>query len=333
MRSVRWSHDSKTLLHPSPHPAYEIWQSGLDGNKMSVFASNTSRVKHISRINNGKDLSFVSYLLNRDIYYQNRLLIGKEPAISLDNSSVMDYLPTLANTSNKYAFVSKRSTSAEVYLSDLESDESQQITFFKNPVKLYALTFSPSDNQLAILADNQVFIADTKNYDVKQLPIENMAISGLSWKDEDTLLFSTVKNNDWYFMRYQISTKELSSLPPGHQGGIYSKVDGHFYAIADEDSQVMKFSDFSEPPIATKLYCDPNFMNRKLNLYQSGNSIVCQSSLNKNGLFAYAINKPVQLQDVWFSHLTKSDFDSNEEGVIYTKMNQSVADIMQTTSK
>mgnify|MGYP000223322166 CR=1 FL=1 len=98
----------------------------------------------------------------------------------------------------------------------------KQLTFFNNPVKIYHLAYSPNDSQLAILADNQIFIADTNNHKVKRLPLENKAISGLSWQDEDTLLFSTVKNNDWQFMRYQVNTQQLSSLPPGYQGGIYS---------------------------------------------------------------------------------------------------------------
>ncbi|WOH36553.1 winged helix-turn-helix domain-containing protein [Thalassotalea fonticola] len=333
MRSVRWAHDNSTIVHPSPHPAYELWQSNLKGENLSILASNTSRVKHVSRINNGKDFSFVSYLLNRDIYYQSRSLIGKTPAVSLDNSSVMDYLPTLANNSDKYAFVSKRSTSAEVYVSNIDTNESQQLTFFKNPVKLYHLAFSPDDNQLAILADNQIFIADTISYEIEKLPLDNIAISGLSWQNKDTLLFSTIKNNDWYFMRYQISTQQLSSLPSGYQGGIYSKVDEHYYAIADKDAQVMKFKNFTEKPEETKLYCSSSFINRKLNLHQSGDSIVCKSSLPEQGLLAYDINTPHQLQNAWFSPLPKSDFDSTGDGIVYTKMSQSVADVMQTSSQ
>jgi len=249
----------------------------------------------------------------------------------------MDYLPALANTSDNYAFVSKRTSTAEVYLSSINSNESQQISFFENRIKLYHLTFSPNDKQLAILADNQVFIMAMNNFTLQPLPLENIAISGLSWQDEDTLLFSTVKNNDWVFMRYQISTKQLSSLPTGYQGGLYSQLDGFYYALADKTGQVMKFTDSVEPAIATDLYCPESFINRQLNLQQSGDTIICLAPDAKDdantSLTAYSSNNPQQNQRVWFDQLVKRDFDSNPNGVIYTQLTQSVADIMQTTSK
>lgn len=334
MRSVSWHHDNQTLVHPSPHPAYELWQSNLSGQKLAVVASNTSRVKQLSRINNGKDFTFVSYLINRDIHYRDK---KSGTNISTDNSSVMDYLPALANTSDSYAFVSKRTSTAEVYLSSLSDRESRQISFFENRVKLYDLSFSPTDKQLAILADNQIFILTLDGLVLKALPLNNIAISGLSWQDEDTLLFSTVENNDWSFMQYKISTGQLSKMPIGYQGGLYSKLDGFYYALADKTGQVMKFTDSNEPAIATPLFCPKNFIDRQLNLQQSGNFIVCQAPLAKDdskiAMAAYHINEPLQTQVAWFTALAQGDFDSNDNGVIYTKLTQSVADVMRTISK
>ena len=66
MRSIIWHHDNQTIVHPSPHPAYDLWQSNLEGDQLAVVASNTSRVKHVSRANNNKDFVFVSYLRYKD---------------------------------------------------------------------------------------------------------------------------------------------------------------------------------------------------------------------------------------------------------------------------
>jgi len=330
MRSINWHHDNNTIIHPSPHPAYELWQSNLKGEKLAVLASNTSRVKHISRINNDEDFAFVSYLLNRDIFFKSN---GKETALS--NSSVMDYLPTLANQSQKYAFVSKRSTHAEVYLADIsENDVTQktakQITFFNNPVKLYQLTFSPNDKQLLILADNQVFISDMLKLETKKLPLENMAISGVSWKDENTLLFSTIKNNAWYAMRYNLKKQEVSSLQLGYQGGVYSPIDDAYYLIADNNSQVMRFKNFNEPPTSIGLNCMPSFINRKLNLQVTATGLICQSSTIENTLVHYSFKE--KTSKIWQESPNKVDFDVNNNGIIYTKMTRSVADIMRTIS-
>lgn len=332
MRSVIWHHDNETLIHPSPHPAYELWQSDLAGNKLSVVASNTSRVKHISRVNNGKDFSFVSYLLNKDIHFKSK----DQDDVELDNSTVMDYLPALADNTEQYAFVSKRSTSAEVYLSTITGDKNnstenaKQLSYFNNPVKLYDLAFSPNDSQLMILADNQIHIANINEMSLKKLPLDNIAIVAVSWQDENNVLLSTIKNADWTLMAYNISEQKLSSMPVGYQGGLYSAVDNSFYLIADDSSQVMKFSEISAEPQATDLICQPSIINRKLNLKATSDGLVCQSNTENKQYSHYSFTQ--KTSQIWKNPPEGNDFDVNKNGMIYSKMKRSVADIMQTSS-
>lgn len=331
MRSVIWHHDNETIIHPSPHPAYELWQSNLKGNKLAVVASNTSRVKHISRLNNGKDFTFVSYLLNKDIHFQAMASTNQQQSIELDNSTVMDYLPTLANNSAQFAFVSKRSTSAEVYLSSVQANKETSIPLsdFNNPVKLYDLAFSSNDSQLMILADNQVYIANINKKSVEKLPLDNIAIAGVSWQDENTLLLSTIKNADWYLMAFNIVEQKLSPLPVGYQGGLYSAVDDSFYFIAD-DLQVMKFSALSTEPQAIALTCQPSIINRKLNLKTTADGLICQSNAGNKQYRHYNFAK--KTSSIWHKPSASNDFDVNKKGLIFTKMKRSVADIMQTRS-
>ena len=336
MRSALWHHDNETIIHPSPHPAYELWQSSLTGNKLAVVASNTSRVKHLSRINNGKDFSFVSYLLNKDIFFSTMAKTKDQVDIELDNSTVMDYLPALANNTNQYAFVSKRSTSAEVYLSAIKSDQdnstenAKQLSHFNNPVKLYDLAFSPNDSQLLVLADNQIYVANIDAMSMKKLPLDNIAIVAVSWQDENNLLLSTIKNADWTLMAYNISEQKLSSMPVGYQGGLYSSVDNHFYFIADDNAHVMKFSDISAEPQATDLICQPSIINRKLNLKATHDGLVCQSNTENKQYSHYTFTQ--QTSQVWQNSPAGNDFSVNKKGMVYAKMKRSVADIMQTTS-
>ena len=336
MRSALWHHDNETIIHPSPHPAYELWQSSLTGNKLAVVASNTSRVKHISRINNGKDFSFVSYLLNKDIYFSTMAKTKDQVDVELDNSTVMDYLPALANNTNQYAFVSKRSTSAEVYLSTVINDKhssteaTKQLSDFNNPVKLYDLVFSPNDSQLMVLADNQIYVANIVEMSMKKLPLDNIAIVAVSWQDENNLLLSTIKNADWRLMAYNISEQKLSSMPVGYQGGLYSAVDNNFYFIADDSSQVMKLSEISAEPQATDLTCQPSIINRKLNLKATSDGLVCQSNTENNQYSHYSFTQ--QTSKIWQKPAADNDFSVNKNGMIYAKMKRSVADVMQTTS-
>ena len=339
MRSVIWHHDNETIIHPSPHPAYEVWQSDLAGNKLAVVASNTSRIKHLSRVNNGKDFSFVSYLLNKDIHFKSKDQIDVE----LENSSVMDYLPALANNTEQYAFVSKRTTSAEVYLGSITHEENnsindkssskeatKQLSHFNNPVKLYDLAFSPNDSQLMVLADNQIYIANISEMSLEKLPLDNIAIVGVSWQDENNLLLSTIKNADWSLMSYSINEQKLSSMPVGYQGGLYSKIDNNFYLIADDSLQVMKFSDLLAEPQATGLICQPSIINRKLNLKATSDGLLCQSNAEDKQYSHYSFAQ--KSSQLWQKLPTGNDFDINKSGIIYAKMKRSVADVMQTSS-
>ncbi|PKG82161.1 transcriptional regulator [Colwellia sp. 75C3] len=336
MRSVLWHHDNETIIHPSPHPAYELWQSSLTGNKLAVVASNTSRVKQVSRVNNGEDFSFVSYLLNKDIHFKSIAKTKEQVNVELNNSTVMDYLPTLANNTNQYAFVSKRSSSAEVYLGTIPGEQNnstenaKQLSHFNNPVKLYDLAFSPNDSQLMILADNQIYVANIDEMSMKKLPFENIAIVAVSWQDENNLLLSTVKNADWTLMAYNIREQKLSRMQVGYQGGLYSAVDNSFYLIADDSSQVMKFSEISAEPLSTGLVCQPSIINRKLNLKATPDGLVCQSNTENKQYSHYSFTQ--KTSQMWQSPTSGNDFIVNKNGVIYAKMKRSVADIMQTSS-
>lgn len=336
MRSALWHHDNKTIIHPSPHPAYELWQSNLAGNKLAVVASNTSRVKQIARINNGKDFSFVSYLLNKDVYFQTFTDKGSSKSFELNNSTVMDYLPTLASNGNQYAFVSKRSTTAEVYLSTISNDKNSmtetitKLTDFNNPVKLYDIVFSPNDSQLMVLADNQIYIVNLSDMTMKKLRVDNIAVVAVSWKDENNVLFSTIKNGDWTFVTYSISEQKLSSMPVGYQGGLYSAVDDSFYFIADDSFKVMKLSSLSAEPQVTDLVCQPSIINRKLNLKATQDGLVCQSNAENKQYSHYSFTE--QSSKKWQKSFSGNDFTTNKSGTIYAKMKNSVADIMQTSS-
>lgn len=333
MRSVRWSHDNQTLIHPAPHPAYDIWQSDLAGNQLSVFASNTSRVKHLSRINNGHDFAFVSYLLNRDIFFLDNKVNtqqGGQTKQPLDNSSVMDYLPAIANHSGQYAFVSKRATTAEVYLANKRQPElnATRLTFFNTPIKFYQLAFSPNDSQLLIQGDNQLFVANTKSLDVLTLPIKNMAISAASWVNETRIIFSTIKNNEWQMMEFDLDSQTLSQVHPDFQAGVYSQLDNHYYLFNQQQAQLMRVSENGETVEAMPIACEFNFKRRKLTLATTNTGIIC---IAKQKLTHYQFsNKQQQV----IHHLpTHMDFSITRQGSVFSELTNYVADIMHTVSE
>ena len=332
MRSVAYHHDDTSLIHPSPHPAYELWQSDLSGEKLAVVASNTSRVKHVQRLNNGQDFTYVSYLLNRDITYTaNSDVQGLlSSTVENNNSSVMDYLPALSNHSSSYAFVSKRSSESQVYLvKELEGvlQSPVRLTNFEQHIKLYQLAFSPQDKQLIILADNQLVHVDLETEIIQTLPLHNLSIQGVSWKSEQALIFTTIKNNNRYVETYDLVTKQLSDIATDFVGGVYLPELKQFALLSSQGESIQFIAENGQAIKSLSVDCQPTIISRKLNLQLDGNSLVC---------FSTQADKYIQIdtatgeQNNWHYQPFSLDFDVNKHGLIQTQMTQAIADVMRT---
>jgi len=332
MRSVVWHHDSESLVHPSPHPAYQLWQSNLSGEKLAVVASSPTRITHLKRMPNGEDFLFSAYLLNRDLYLEPLSLSQNVQAnnMPLDNSSVMDYLPALAHHSDSYAFVSKRSSKAEVYIANGKQEAAIKISQFNNSIKLYQLAFSPDDLQLLILADNQVYIYHIESKIMNELPIQNKGIKGVNWESNESILLSTtnVTNNNWQLMRYDLKQNILTPLYSNIEAGLFAKSVQKYFVFTDDSTQIMKHSSLNEQSESIGLFCQPTFINRKLNLKVTEHGLVCQSNLGDKYLTFYNFKTKATTSVIDISN--HSDFDLNKQDIIYAHSKENVGDIMRT---
>ena len=334
LRTVLWHHDGQTIVHPAPHPAYDIWHSDLSGNKLGVIASNGQRVKQLARVGNGEDYVFTSFLLNRDVHF-----IHDDTESVLQNSTVMDYLPVLSNSGEQYAFVSKRSSHAEVYLAHRNAQDTAadnnvtRLTYFNDSMRFYQLGFSPEDKQLFVLADNQLFVVDLEGSSIKELSLGNRAVRGVSWLNEQTLLMSMSQNDSWYWYRYDLETQQAVNLPHTFAGGLFSPQDQSFYGFLKQTGEVMRLKDLDGSPESVSLDCPKHFVERKLNLKLMPQGIVCANKNNPAGWSVLSYQGENEFNIDMLKNTHNLDFDSHDQDLIYTNMTQAVADIMRTSSQ
>jgi len=93
----------------------------------------------------------------------------------------------------------------------------------------------------------------------------------------------------------------------------------------------MRLSSLTDKPTAIPLFCQPNFIERKINLKVTKEGLSCFSAQDKKELLNYSFaTKEISKMNPSF---TNNDFDSNHLGFIYSKMKQSTSDIMRTSSQ
>lgn len=149
------SQDGKHMVHPSEHPAYQLRKSHFDGSQDTWLVSNSYRIAFHQRIPGTDDLVFSAYLYNLETGFQS---LSSQTSVDkqMFNSSVMDYLPSLKHQQPEFAFVSKHSGQAEIWLANPEEAQIEQLTHFDIKVRFYQLQWSPNDQHLLALTHNEL---------------------------------------------------------------------------------------------------------------------------------------------------------------------------------
>jgi len=149
--SAIWGHDKNTVVHQGKHPSYELIETNWRTGESRVLVSDSRRITHPKRINNGKDYLFTSYLNNLDI------IIEGESSGSF-NSTVMDYLPSLSRDGQRLAFISKRSGYSKVWIKGIDSDELISIEPDDTGRTFYSLEWSYDDRYILANTNSGVII-------------------------------------------------------------------------------------------------------------------------------------------------------------------------------
>ncbi|MCE2570212.1 winged helix-turn-helix domain-containing protein [Motilimonas eburnea] len=271
-----WYHDSDKIVMLSEPPEHSILLTDRSGKQQVLVNLSEHYTVDLNRINNGSDVLFTTTNTNFNLRWLTMSMTNHSP----NNSSVYDYLPSLAHQQARYAFISKRSGINQVYMSHSFREKTKKLTDFKQHRTIKSLSFSPDDRSLLLVQSKQI----------SSLTIPEDKDKGTS---EPVILFSTSGkighadwlNNQWLSVRVwqqNHSTNYLINAITGEKRTLskrwHSVIADHssthtLYLIDDENHQLhqvhldnlnLALSDFEQHPIAQNVVLPANAAEIKI---------------------------------------------------------------------
>ncbi|AOE49380.1 winged helix-turn-helix domain-containing protein [Kangiella sediminilitoris] len=119
--------------------------------------------------------------------------------LTVVSSSSIDNYAEYANTSDRIAFISRRSGKPQIWLKELDGEE-KQLTSFEQSFDIKRIRWSPDDTSLLFIHDNKIYQLSLSSKKLKVLyqaePGES--VEGESWnRTGDKVLFSSNRDGDW----------------------------------------------------------------------------------------------------------------------------------------
>lgn len=183
LSAFRWHVQGDSLLHVSEHPSQHVIRQFLDGRQAVVSSAEFGYLEQVVPIGNSQALAVTSHYVNR-----NLALWDKAISSMAVNSSTPDYLGMLSHQSNQLAFASKRSGTAQIWLSDGNGNP-RQLSQFEPGQFIYDLVWSPDDAFVLVNASQSLFVIDVIKGQTLHLFSSDRQLSSLGWLDTDQIFY------------------------------------------------------------------------------------------------------------------------------------------------
>jgi len=129
-------------------------------------------------------------------------------------SSVVDFLPRFANTSNQIAFVSKRSGKQQIWLKD-EQGQLKKVSDFMDNRVIMSLSWSPNDEYLLSTTEKFVYIVNVDTgEETKLVSDQDYSYLGLpTWtNDGKAIYFTSDQNGDFDIFKKNLETEAIKQV-------------------------------------------------------------------------------------------------------------------------
>lgn len=226
IKKATWSHDSQHIMFHNPAPSHQIILSDINGyNQQTIVSVSEYLETEFTRIKDSKDILFSTTNLN----FNNRWVSHAKNVKSTSDSTVYDMQPTLAHTSEHYAFVSTRSGQEQLYYGDLTTGNSRAITRLKSHRWLKHLAFSPNDKFLLAGDRSRIWLIDLATYKETGRKVDLLPENTV-FETKGYLLDAHWLNNDYLYFKRNLEG-QISSFIFHRQSQNVVKVDERWQTL------------------------------------------------------------------------------------------------------
>lgn len=192
-----WAHDSERIFYSATPPSHQILISELDGPNENVVVNVTNYLSNDMQRFNSDQLLFAT----RQINFYNTFVFSNNENLSPENSVVFDTVPALFHHEKLYIFISNRSGESQIYIGDLESGQSTNLSNLSRHHIFKTMQISPDDKYLLVAGHNTVWklnIDEIRNLSAPLLSMDHYKvfqseapIHNINWLNNQYFIIST----------------------------------------------------------------------------------------------------------------------------------------------
>ncbi len=318
-----WDYSGERVVIQGEHPAQELVSFDLKGKNKTVLFQVPHSVTSPARIPNSKSYAYVGGALNRDIYFY---AFNDQASKIMINSAVDDWLP-IVSRENNLAFISVRSGSEEIWVRQQGQVFERKLTNYKDGRHYFDMQWSPDAKHIAGMTINEIHLTDAISGNWRKLKIPQEELSGISWKDNQTISFSIKQNGQWQLKYYNIVNDQLTSAV-GEWQFVRHAINNNDSLWVDQHDNI--FYGESHTPLELKL--TRVLQNRRLNLLKSGDSVFYTSTEpSASQLMQFNVNTHQNIQ--LFKVDAASGISVGDAGIYYSQLTNNDANIYRAAGK
>lgn len=316
-----WDHSGKRVVIQGEHPAQELISFDLKGKNKTVLFQAPHSVSSPARIPDSKSYTYVGGTLNRDIYFYS---FGDQTSKIIINSGVDDWLPAISHENN-LAFISVRSGSEEVWVRTYGQTFERKLTSYNDGRHYFDMQWSPDAKHIAGMTINEIHLTDATSGNWRKLKIPQEELSGISWKDHETISFSIKQNGQWQVKHYNILSNQLTSAP-GEWRFVRHAINRNDSLWIDKNNIIF----YGENHTPLELNPTRIFHNRRVNLLKIDNFIfyiATDSGASQLMQFDVKTQKHIQL----FETDITNGVSISASGIYYSQLKNNNANIYRAS--